>query len=290
MNLKVSAYISLIRPYQWIKNILIFSPLFFSAELFSDNTKLVKLFVATLCFCLLSSVGYIYNDWVDREKDLFHHTKKNRPLCSGRVSGLEAIFLSFILLLITFIILYILKFSDHFLILLALYFGLTTTYSRFLKNIILLELFAVSMGFVIRVLAGGAVCSITVSSWLFLTVFFISMMISVAKRLSEFDNLGKKQAIKHRTSQNGYTIAFLTSMLWSCGSMTLVVYALYVVEHTGVIVYSVLPATYGVIRYIYLADQGKASDPVKILFNDTQLLLTTLLFLIFMGFIIYYPF
>lgn len=145
------------------------------------------------------------------------------------------------------------------------------------------------MGFVLRVLAGGAVSSIAVSSWLFMTVFFISMLISVAKRLSEFNYLGKEKAILHRSSQSGYSIAYLTSMLWSCGAITLVVYALYVVEQGGIVVYSVLPATYGIFRFIYLADLGKAGDPVKVLFTDLQLLITALFFLIFIGITIYVP-
>jgi len=282
---KIISYINLMRPYQWLKNILLLAPVFFAGGIISES--IIDVFAAIACFCLLSSIGYIFNDWMDRKRDSFHPYKKHRPICSGKVSGLESICLSVALFIATIIILLESTFPHLFFIMLLLYFLLTASYSVYIKHIVILEIFAVSMGFVLRVLAGGAVSSIIVSSWLFMTVFFISMLISIAKRLSEFNDLGKEKAILHRGSQNGYTISFLTNMLWACGGVTLVVYALYVVGHGGIVVYSVLPATYGIFRFIYLADMGKAGDPVKVLFTDIQLLATTLFFLVFIGITIY---
>ncbi len=287
MKFRLKNYIILLRPNQWIKNLLLFSPLFFAGNI--AETSILKLFMGVISFCILSSQGYILNDWVDRKRDKYHNIKRHRPLCSGSISGHQAIYLSFILLAIIALFFYIISFPVKFKIILLCYFSLTISYSLYLKHVVLLELFVVSIGFVLRVLAGGAVSSISVSSWLFMTVFFISMLISVAKRLSEFDELGKEKAILHRVSQRGYSINYLTNMLWACGAITLVVYALYVVEHSGIVVYSVLPATYGVFRFIHLADQGKAADPIKILFTDMQLLLTTFFFLTFLGLTIYYP-
>ncbi len=287
MITKVSAYIRLIRPYQWIKNLLLFTPLFFSGNI--SGALFLTAILAILAFCATSSLGYIVNDWADRKKDIHNPSKQNRPLCNGDVSGNEAVLLAFSILIMLCLFIFSVSFSHSFLYLLLLYLFLTLSYSFYLKNIVILEIFAVSMGFVLRVLAGGAVCSIKVSSWLFMTVFFISMLISVAKRLSEFKNLGKEKAILHRKSQNGYTISYLTNMLWACGGVTLVVYALYVVEHGGIVIFSVLPATYGIFRFIYLADLGMADDPIKVLFTDIQLLLTTFFFLTFIGITIYYP-
>lgn len=283
--MKLGAYIILLRPYQWLKNSLLFAPIFFSGTI--NPSSIVDVSAAITCFCILSSVGYILNDWIDRKRDSFHHKKKQRPICSGKVTGFEAICLAVALICILLFTLYRFSFPKLFLLLFSLYFLLTALYSLYIKHIVILEIFAVSMGFVLRVLAGGAVSFITVSSWLFMTVFFISMLISIAKRLSEFNELGEKQAILHRGSQKGYSISYLTNMLWTCGAITLVVYALYVVDHGGIITYSVLPAAYGVFRFTYLADLGKAGDPVKVLFNDLQLLLTTIIFILFLTILIY---
>ncbi len=278
-------YFQLMRPYQWLKNILLLAPIFFSGEIIS--TSIIDVLAAIICFCLFSSIGYILNDWIDRKRDSHHHKKKHRPICSGKVSGFEAICLSFVLFCISFLIVSNFSFPGLFLLIVSLYVLLTASYSLFIKHVVILEIFAVSIGFVLRVLAGGAVSSTAISSWLFMTVFFISMLISVAKRLSEFSDLGKEKAILHRGSQSGYSITYLTSLLWTCGAITLVVYALYVVDHGGIVIYSVLPAAYGVFRFIYLADLGKAGDPVKVLFNDLQLLFTTIIFIVFLTVFIY---
>ncbi len=283
---KTKSALTLMRPYQWIKNILLFAPLFFSGKNKADDFK--NACYAMLCFCVCSSLGYILNDWMDREDDSYHPRKKKRPICSGKVSGTDATILSVILIIITIAFLMTFNLPKMFIHCLFLYMLLTFSYSLRIKDIVILELFAVSFGFVLRVLAGGAACSINVSSWLFMTVFFISVMISVAKRISEFDVLGHDQAILHRKSQKGYSLSFLKNLLWTCGGISLVVYALYVVERSGLIVYSVLLASYGVFRFMYTAEDGRAGDPVKLLFKDHQLLLVTIIFLLFMWMAIYY--
>lgn len=283
----ISNYLKLIRPYQWLKNILLFCPVFFSGDLRKE--QLISSSMAVVCFCLISSIGYILNDWVDRKRDAYHPEKMHRPLSAGLLSGSQALILSGILTLSIIFFFAIASFPIKFYLIITCYFILTTSYSLHLKNIVLLELFVVSFGFVLRVLAGGSACSIVVSNWLFMTVFFISMLISSAKRLSEYMVLGEKIAVLHRISQNTYTITYLTNMLWVCGGITLVVYALYVVERGGVLIYSILPATYGIFRFIYLAGFGKVGDPVQTLFTDNQLLIITSFFLTFIGITIYYP-
>lgn len=280
-------YTRLLRPYQWIKNLLLFSPLFFSGNLMDPSVGITSLGV--IVFSLLSGLGYILNDWVDRKNDCFHPDKQTRPFCSNAITGRNALLLAGTIVSIIFLMLFVFPFPKEFMFYMAAYFILTISYTLYLKQIAILEIFAVAFGFVLRVLAGGAVCNVAISSWLFLTVFFIAMMISVAKRLNELKKLGKDTAILHRKSQIGYSFNYLNSMLWSCGSVTLVVYGLYAVEHGSLIIYSILPATYGIFRFIYLTDLGKGSDPIKTLFSDMQLFLTTLIFLLFLAMVIYQP-
>lgn len=282
---QLKQYAILIRPYQWVKNLLLFSPVFFSGRI--DRQNLMLVLWAAICFCLTSSVGYIINDWIDRERDRYHHEKLKRPFCSGTVNGMEALILSGLLICSVCGIIYWQELNVSFTSILIIYFFLTTSYSIYIKQVVILELFAVSMGFVLRVLSGGAVSGIDISSWLFLTVFFISMLISVAKRLSEYHILGEEDAVLHRKSQIGYTRSYLQNVLWVCGGVTLVVYALYVVDHGGVIMYSVLPASYGILRFIYLTEQGRGCDPIKALFSDRQLMLTSLFFFVFLTVMIY---
>ncbi|MCD4676217.1 MAG: UbiA prenyltransferase family protein [Desulfobacula sp.] len=278
-------YIVLLRPYQWIKNLLLFSPLFFSGNIIDQSFYITGLGVCV--FSLVSSLGYILNDWIDKDNDRFHPQKRHRPFCSGSITGLNAAFLSGGILFIIIICLTRFHFPLAFIYYLLAYAVLTASYSLYLKQVVILEIFSVAFGFVLRILAGGAICYIKISSWLFLTVFFIALMISIAKRLNELKELGKKDAILHRKSQIGYSVMYLNSMIWACGSITLVVYSLYAVEHGRLVMYSVIPATYGIFRFIYLTDLGKGSDPIKTLFFDRQLLLTTLIFLLFLALVIY---
>jgi len=278
-------HIKLIRPNQWIKNLLLFSPLFFSGNLLNESIFITC--SGVLVFSLVSGLGYIVNDWVDKENDQFHPEKQNRPFCAGTVSGKSALILSLFLVFLIILISALSHFPLLFMIYLMAYLVLTISYSLYFKSIVILEIFVIAVGFVLRVLAGGAVSHVAISSWLFLTVFFIAMMISIAKRLNELKELGKNAAILHRKSQSGYSLTYLNSMLWACGSVTLVVYALYAVEHSKLVIFSIIPATYGIFRFIYLTDQGKGSDPIKTLFSDGQLLLTTLIFLLFLALVIY---
>lgn len=278
-------YIRLLRPYQWVKNLLLFAPLFFSGNILDDAVLITG--AAIGIFSLVSGLGYVLNDWLDRETDRFHPDKKRRPFPSGKITGKPATFYSGIVFIFIFIIVLLLDFPANFIYYLLAYASLTVSYSLFIKQVVILEIFIVAVGFVIRVLAGGAACSIPVSGWLFLTIFFIAMMISVAKRVTELKQLGKKTAVLHRKSQDGYSLNYLNSILWACGSITMVVYALYALEHGIVVMYSVVPATYGIFRFIYLTDLGRGSDPIKALFSDKQLLLTTFIFLMFLSMVIY---
>jgi len=281
----IQNYVRLLRPYQWIKNLLLFAPLFFSGNILDNEIYITGLGV--FIFSLVSGLGYILNDWMDKKTDKFHPEKQHRPFCAGTITGIKAVNLSGFVLLLILICLITFNFPVKFVYYLMAYALLTASYTLYLKHIVILDIFTIAFGFVLRVLAGGAVCSVEISSWLFLTVFFIAMMISIAKRVNELKKLGKENAVLHRKSQVGYSLNYLNSMLWTCGSITLVVYALYALEHNTLVLYSILPGSYGIFRFIYLTDLGKGSDPIQTLFSDRQLLFTTVIFILFLGIVIY---
>lgn len=280
----MSPYFILIRPYQWIKNLLLFAPLFFSGRI--DAESLILVVYGMICFCIASSLGYIINDWIDRSRDINHPYKRSRPFVAGAISIKHAFILwSSLFFFLLFLLLSFVP-PMAFIVYIFLYLVLSISYSLYLRRIILLDIFAVSFGFVIRVLAGGAITGIEVSKWLFMSVFFLAMIISIAKRKSELILL-KENISYHRESLKRYSQEDLSKMLWIMAGISIVVYIIYCMEKKNGLIYSVIPATYGIMRFCILAEQGKTADPTRLFFEDPQLIIATLIFLVFLSIKIY---
>ncbi len=272
-------YLRLLRPHQWVKNLLLFVPLFFSGHISLDSFLLVTW--GMLCFCIASSLGYIVNDWIDKKRDISHPEKKMRPFAQGTVSFKEgSIIWGGLFFLLLFIILFF-NFPASFIFYILLYIILSISYSFYFRNIVLLDIFIVSFGYVLRVLAGGAIAGVQVSKWLFMSIFFLSMVVSIAKRKSEILLL-KENALYHRKNLVKYNPEDLSKMLWVMASISIAVYVLYCIEKKNDFIYSVIPATYGIIRFCILAEQGRAADPVRVFFKDLNLMIASLLFLGFL--------
>jgi 4-hydroxybenzoate polyprenyltransferase len=147
----------------------------------------------------------------------------------------------------------------------------SAAYTVFIKRAFLLDVFAIAACFVIRVLAGGAAFDIAVSRWLFLTTFFLALFLAVGKRFGEHRLLGPA-APRHRQNLVSSSEGFLRTASWSMAIVTLVTYALYTVEVRSSLSYTVPLATYGVLRYLSLIEEGGAGDPTELLLHDQQLL------------------
>ncbi len=278
-------YVKLLRPYQWIKNLLLFAPLFFSGEITFE--AVIHVLYGILCFCIASSLGYIVNDWIDHINDSNHPHKKDRPIAAGSISIKKAFILWLILFFLLLFMLIAILPPVLFLIYIFLYLILSILYSIYFRNIIILDLFIISFGFVLRVLAGGSITGIEVSRWLFMSVFFLSMIISIAKRKSELLVL-KEDALYHRKNLMKYRQDDLSKMLWIMAGISLVVYTIYCIDKKNDLIYSVIPATYGVLRFCVLAEQGKTLDPIGLFFRDVQLIIVTIIFLVFLSIKIYF--
>ena len=274
---RLKSYVSLIRPYQWIKNGLVFAPVLFAGKI-TNISLLLSTSAAALMFCATASLGYVLNDWIDRKQDAQHPGKCNRPIPSGKLGKRDVILLGALLTSTIFF------FSFNFLpnlklsLCLLAYIIMTLAYSLGLKRIPCLEIFLIAFFFVLRVLAGGLATGIRISNWLFSTVFFLALLITIAKRKSEIVMLGA-EATNHRSSLAQYSIHFLNHFLWAMACVSLVTYALYTVENSHNLVYSIIPATYGVIRFLMLTENGKGGDPILTLVKDPHLLISTLVFL-----------
>ncbi|MDA8098856.1 MAG: decaprenyl-phosphate phosphoribosyltransferase [Nitrospiraceae bacterium] len=278
----LSSFISLVRPKQWLKNALLFFPPFFAVKI-GDPAVKSALVPAFFSFALMSSCSYILNDIRDRETDKNHHIKRKRPLASGKVSVLQASFLAGVVYFASILIGSAV--SEKFEALLIIYLVISFLYSFFLKQMALIDIFVVSFGFMIRVIAGGVAFHVEVSKWLFLTVFLVSLLLASGKRLGELIDLGEGAAT-HRKSLVNYSQGFLGGLLWFSAAASLITYALYTLERTTTLFYTVPLVAFGIIRYNYLAMKG-TGEPTDVLVRDMPIMVTGLLWVASIGILIY---
>lgn len=258
--------LSLLRPHQWLKNLMLFFPPFLGGILLQPGvwTKGLLPFVAFSC---ASSAGYLLNDLMDREADRNHPAKSTRPLASGAVSVPVSIGLVAVLLLVSLSVAFFIH-STFFLIVSA-YLAVSVTYSCCLKNVPVVDLFCISAGFLFRLQAGGMVFSVSVSEWLFLSVLLLSLFLSAGKRLAE-KQLLDGSALLHRKVLALYPAGFLEGVLFMSGSAVLVTYAMYTLTHQRLI-YTVPLCCFGLLRYILRVKTGQGGDPTESLLRDPWL-------------------
>jgi len=219
-NKRIFVYLQLLRVNQWIKNIVLFTAIIFSGTLF-NHSLFLKSFFAFLVFCLLSSTSYVLNDIIDYPYDKKHPQKKYRPIASGKVSLSEATFLVFILTLLSLIL--SLFFSISFFFLSLFFLLLHFFYSLSLKKKPLIDIFSISLSFVIRAFAGEVVTGYHIPVWLFLTIFFGSLFMASVKRHAELLAFGKEG----RVVLYHYNEYFLNFLTYTFGTTTIIAYATY---------------------------------------------------------------
>lgn len=291
---RLMAGIKLLRPAQWIKNTFVFMPLIFGARLFHwEEFSLVAAMFVT--FCLASSATYILNDYVDVQQDRAHPLKKSRPLASGIISPAVAFFLMAVLLVATFGLSALLGAPRSCYLLLAAYLGLQVAYCFLLKNLVILDVLSISLGFLLRVLAGAEVVDLPLSSWLLLCTFSVAIFLALGKRRHEVVILNS-QAVQHRRVLEDYSVALLDQLLQVVTTSTFIFYCLYCVRgnpETGVsaerMMFTIPLVTYGIFRYLYLIyHKEEGGSPTALLLTDPPLLACSILWLTACIAIIYY--
>jgi 4-hydroxybenzoate polyprenyltransferase len=278
----LTGLVSILRPTQWLKNLMLFFPPFLGGELLATGV-FTRGIVPLVSFCLASSSTYILNDIVDRESDRNHPGKSSRPIPSGDVSLQVATILCLLLLVGALILAY--GISPIFIYTIVAYISVSIFYSVYLKNFPIVDLFCISAGFLFRLQAGGEAFSVTISDWLFLTVFLLSIFLSTGKRLYEKNALGVN-AGNHRKSLESYPPGFLDGTMYMTGGAVLVTYTLYVIEH-NVLIYSVPLCCFGLLRYILRVKSGLGGDPTESLLKDGPLFVVGLLWAVMVGWGIY---
>ena len=264
--------------------LLLFPP-FFGGKLLEPNVLMVIL-PSIISFSLAASSGYIVNDIMDRESDRCHSTKKNRPIARGDISVLLACMVA-VFLCATAIIVSSLV-SRELEGILIIYFITSFLYSLYFKYVVIVDIFVIAFGFLLRVMAGGVAFHVTISGWLFLTVFLVALFLSAGKRLGELIVL-HEAASNHRSSLKYYSRSFLEGILWFAASAALVTYALYIIEKRESMLYTVPVATYGLFRYIYIVKEGREGrgDPTEILLKDEHIIVTGIVWVAMIGTILY---
>jgi 4-hydroxybenzoate polyprenyltransferase len=275
-------YLKLLRPTQWLKNLMLFFPPFLGGYLIQPG-MFQKGVIPLVSFCFASSATYIINDVFDREKDLHHPKKKHRPIPSGKVPLVAAYSMAIVLL--TGAVILGFRISSLFVYILLAYFVIATSYSLKLKQLPIIDLFCISAGFLLRLQAGGAAFGIRITEWLFLSVFLLSIFLSTGKRLCEKNVMGDN-AGNHRKALLSYPAGFLEGTMYMTGGAVLVTYTMYVVERSSLI-YSVPLCCFGVLRYIFRVKSGFGGDPTESLLKDAVLFTVGLLWVVMVGWGIY---
>jgi len=282
--MKHLSYIQILRPVQWLKNLMLLFPPFLGGSILQVELIGGGL-LPVAAFCLASSASYIINDIADRDRDREHPVKRFRPLPSGTIAAVHAVLLAIALLVAAFFL--AASISVKFLLLLVAYLLIAVAYSFVLKEFPLIDLFCISSGFILRLLAGGEAFGVPVSEWLFLSVFLLAVFLSTGKRYSEKQTLGE-QAGNHRKALISYPNGFLEGVLFMTGSAVLVTYTMYVVNRHGtMLLYTVPLCCFGLLRYILRIQSGKGGDPTESLLKDVSLFIVGAAWTVMVGWGIY---
>lgn len=279
----------LMRPKQWLKNTFLFAGVIFS-KLFTVPAALLNSLLAFGIFCLLSGAVYAFNDAVDVERDRAHPKKKNRPVASGVISRPLALGWSFILAVGGLAAAWFI--NQSFFIVGAAYLALNLLYSFWGKRVVILDVFLIAFGFVLRAVGGVEALvelspGLTFSTWFLGVTLFLALFLGLEKRRAELKSLAAGAAT-HRETLSQYTVHLLDQMSAIVTSATVVSYSLYTMWPSTVanfgteaLIYTVPFVLFGIFRYLYIVEKHNlGGNPSSILAKDVYLLVDVLLWVV----------
>jgi 4-hydroxybenzoate polyprenyltransferase len=280
-----------LRPEQWTKNSIVFAGLIFGLELF-DRTAVLRSLLAFAVFCVLSGVVYIFNDIMDREADGRHPLKARRPIASGALSpslaGGVAAALAAFALAAAFAL------GIPFGAVALSYVLLQAAYSGPLKHIVILDVLAIAIGFVLRAAAGAVVIGVPISHWLLVDTTLLALFLAFSKRRHELVLLADG-ATGHRPILGEYSPYLLDQMISVVTASTLVAYIFYCISPetvqkfgTDMLGLTIPFPLYGIFRYLYLVHRREGGgSPSQMLLNDRPLLVCVALWVLAVVVIVY---
>jgi 4-hydroxybenzoate polyprenyltransferase len=286
-SVKPLALVRALRPGQWTKNLFVLAPLLFGKAL-QDPSAVGRTVAAAIAFCGVASAFYLLNDVVDRAADARHPVKRHRPIAAGAVSVPVA--LAFALLLFLGAVALAATLARPALFLILGYAALTGSYSLVLKRVLLLDVFVIASGFVLRVLTGSAAAGVKPSHWLLLCTFFLALFLALSKRRGELAGSGTAT----RASLRDIDLPLVDSFENVALGVTTVCYALYTVAPetiawfgTDRLLLTVPFVVFGLFRWRLLETRGGGEDATTDLFTDRGLLATVILWGVACALLIY---
>lgn len=273
--------LALLRPQQWVKNLLVFAALLFARKLFDPHSLLLAV-LACVCFCGGASSVYVLNDLIDAERDRLHPEKRKRPIASGSVSrgtaGLVAAGLTLGSLALAFSTV-----GNSFGLALLCYLALSHYYSLAGKHIAILDVMLIASGFVVRALSGALAIAVPISNWFMLTTVFVSLFIALSKRKAEMLALSD-DAVRTRPVLRAYTLESLSVFTAASMAGVLMSYALYLLDlrHLSSTSFNLLALTlpfvmFAVFRYHLLVETANLGEHAEeVLFQDRGIQLSVL--------------
>ena len=275
------------RPKQWYKNLVIFVCIVFSLNLLNIEMWFQIVF-AFMIFCMLSGSEYQYNDILDIEKDKKHPKTRKRPIAAGKLKESHAFAFAIV---IDFAALYwAYSINIPFFLISASYLMLMLFYSFYLKNFIIVDVLVISIGFVIRAVAGCLAISVFISPWLIICAFLLALFLALNKRRNELTSLGKK-ARSHRKILEGYTTEILDMMIIITMTTLIMSYSLYTFLSDNIFMMLTIPFVYyGLFRYLILVHSKDFGGEPEMMFKDEGMILSLGLWALLVVLILYgYP-
>jgi len=268
---KLFAILRLLRPKQWIKNVFVFAGVLFGAQL-HNSEFLLAAFLAAAAFSLMASCVYVLNDYMDRESDRLHPTKRHRPLSSGAVRPATAFAVGTICFVGSLAAAW--AADPRVLVSILIYFCINVAYSVRLKHEAVIDVFCIAAGFMLRIMAGTWGIHIPPSRWLILTGMFMTLFLGFAKRRAEWVDAGGSHGRRRVLSH--YSQALLDSFLSITATGTVMSYGLYTLDaqtialhHTDKLIYTLPFVLFGLFRYLFILHNGKKGEnPSVDVFTD----------------------
>lgn len=290
-TLKMGPVLVSLRPHQWTKNLVLFAALAFSKHLFEAG-PLLRSVMAFALFCGLSGAVYLLNDVADRERDRMHPLKRLRPVASGALSPRKAVGLAALIgfgcLVLSFLL------GVKFAACAVLYLGLNLLYSFSLKEVVILDVLAVSLGFVLRAAAGAEAIGVDISQWLLICTILLALFLTLSKRRHELTTLSDS-ATGHRPTLQEYSPYLLDQMIAVVTASCVTAYAFYTTAQetrdkfqTDRLAWTLPFVLYGIFRYLYLVHRKEqGGSPTDVLLTDRPLLIAVALWALTVVLILY---
>jgi len=277
----LTPFLRALRPHQWTKNLLVFAALLFSKHLF-EPAPFLRALLAFTAFCGLAGAVYLWNDIADVERDRQHPKKRHRPIAAGDLSVRSAVVGAALLVAASLGLSFGLDAGLG--LTAAAYLALNLAYSFGLKHVVILDVLSISLGFVLRALAGGYAIGVPVTEWLLVLALLLALFLALAKRRHEITSL-QEGAVPHRAILAEYSPYLIDQMTSVVTASVVTAYAFYTLAPetvqkfgTAKLSWTLPLVLYGIFRYLYLVHQKDRGDsPTDMLLTDRPLLATVAL-------------